>query len=123
MVNRFWDFQRNYFKSEQDFFERPNAPDARPPVFRSEKASKNVIVKEGLPGNVKKSILNQIPRIKRHRWFQIMTSSQVLTQSVFGNLKVFNKLDCLAELIGDDGKPIFIRGLGLQQTFISGVCC
>lgn len=115
MASRFWDFQRNNFKSNQEFFERPYAPDDRPPVFRPKKASENVIIKEGLPGNVKKSILNQIPRSKRHRWFQSMTSSQALTQSVFGNLKVFNKLDCLAELIGDDGKPIFIRGLGCNK--------
>ncbi len=85
MVNRFWDFQRDNFKSDQDFFERPYAPDERPPVFQFEKASKNVIIKEGLPENVKKSILNQITRSKQHRWFQSMTSSQALTQSVFGN--------------------------------------
>jgi hypothetical protein len=38
-----------------------------------------------------------------------MASSQALTQSVFGNLIVYEKLHCLRSLTGDDGEPLFVR--------------
>jgi hypothetical protein len=38
-----------------------------------------------------------------------MASSQALAQSVFGNLTVSGKLGALDELVGDDGKPLFVR--------------
>jgi len=118
MLNRFWQFKDKKYKGDHDLFDQPYASDVRPPVFRPEKAYKNVIVKEDLSENIKKSIFNQIPKDKRHRWFRSMTSSQALAQSVFGNLKVLNRLAVLAELIGDNGKPIFIKELNSDTNCI-----
>ena len=59
--------------------------------------------------NITKSILDQIPRGKWHKWYNSMSSSQA--HSIFGNLKVLKRLNVLAEIKGDDGKPIFLRNL------------
>jgi hypothetical protein len=107
LVDRFWGYQESNFKDRQDLFERPFAPDGRPPVFHRDKAGYNVIVERGLPDDVQNKVLNQIPREKWHKWFHSMASSQALTQSIFGNLIVLNKIDCLFELKGDNGKPLF----------------
>ena len=117
LINRFWDYQGNYFKDTQGLFERPRASEGRPPIFRSNFASNNILIKQGLPESIKQEVLNQIPTHQRHKWFRNMSSSQALAQSVFGNLKVFNKLACLAELKGDDGKPLFIRGVNSNERF------
>jgi len=69
-----------------------------------------------LPKNIKKSILDQIPKEKWHKWFNSMTSSQALTQSVFGNLKVLKRLDVLADINGDDGKPFFLRNFDSEEN-------
>ena len=110
LVNRFWHYQSNFFK-DQSLFDRPVVPNSiRPPVFRPEVAEENnILIKTDTTEEIKKELRSQIPRGKRHKWFRSMTSSQALAQSVFGNLKVFKKLDCLSEMKGDDGKPLFIR--------------
>lgn len=118
LVGRFWNYQRKYFKDDQSLFDPPDAHvDGSPPVFRPDDASNNVLLKQGLLEKIKQKVLDQIPTHKRHKWFRSMSSSQALAQSVFGNLKVFKKLDCLAELNGDDGKPLFIRSSNYHEHF------
>lgn len=118
LLNRFWNSQKNNFKDKLSLFDPPEAHyDGSPPVFHIDAASNNVLLKQGLPKKIKKEVLNQIPKHQRHKWFRSMSSSQALTQSVFGNLKVFKKLDCLAKLNGEDGKPLFLRGSNFQEYF------
>lgn len=118
LLNRFWNYQKNKFKDKLSLFDPPGAHyDGSPPVFRIDAASNNVLLKQGLLEKIKKEVLNQIPKHQRHKWFRSMSSSQALTQSVFGNLKVFKKLDCLAKLNGEDGKPLFLRRSNFQENF------
>ena len=112
LVTHFWDFQRKHFQNKEELFERLfdlNNPN-RPPVFKREHGDYNVLVNETWGDKTKKDIKAMIFDMEKHRWFPSMTSSQALAQSVFGNLTVLGKLNCLASLTGDDGKPLFIRG-------------
>lgn len=113
LVSRFWDYQRNNFKDDLNFFDPPKKHHL--PVFRRENASNNIIIKDDAPEIIRKEVIAQIPEGKRHKWFRSMSSSQVLAQSVFGNLKVYKKLDCLANLRGYDVKPLFIRGPNVHE--------
>lgn len=114
LIRRFWDFQQTHFQKEEGLFERafdPMNPD-RPPVFKRTEGKNNVLVYENWSDKTKKDAWDMIPTEKWHRWFPSMTSSQALAQSVFCNLEVLNKLGCLADLRGDDGRPLFISGTG-----------
>jgi hypothetical protein len=86
-----------------------------PHVFRKEHASLNVLTKPGSSDGEKEQVLKGISVPKRQKWFRSMKSSQALAQSVFANLRVYNKLFCLAGLRGDDGKPLFVRGTPNDQ--------
>ncbi len=109
LFRKFWEYSRGEFNPFNDYFDRPLAVTDRPPVFKKEHASRNVLVRDAVPGPVKTEVLDAIPEWKRHKWFRSMASSQALAQSVFGNLMAYRKLDCLRALVGDDGKPLFIR--------------
>lgn len=109
LVSRFRDYQRDNFKDNLSLFDPPEKHHL--PVFCRENASNNIIIKDDAPEIIRKEVIAEIPEGKRHKWFRSMSSSQALAQSIFGNLKVYKKLDCLANLRGDDGKPLFIRGL------------
>ncbi len=114
LVDRFWQFRKNNFKDS--LFDRPNGPGDRPPVFRREVASNNVLLKPDLADDIKQKVIDQIPLGHRHMWFGSMTSSQALTQSVFGNLKVLEKLDCLAGIKNDEGQDLFLRNPNLNEN-------
>lgn len=109
LVRKFWDYRHAKFGIADDFFDQPFAPTARPPVFRTEHASINVLLRDGIPELEGAKVLSTMPVGSRHKWFRSMASSQALTQSVFGNLIAHEKLSCLSTLVGDDGKPLFIR--------------
>ena len=104
LIARFWDFQRNYYQNKEVWFERVFDPinSNRPPVFKRDYGENNVLVNDDFIEETKKAVREMIPKVKWHRWFKSMTSSQALAQSIFGNLKVLGKLDCLADL-RDDG--------------------
>lgn len=121
LVNGFWKYKKDNF-TDDSIFDPPHihSPDS-PPVFRPYAASNNVLLKQGLSDKIKQEVLNQIPTNQRHKWFRSMRSSQALVQSVFGNLKVFKRLDCLAELNGDNGKPLFIEESNFQKTCLEFV--
>ena len=112
LVDRFWEYRRTDFAVGDDYFDQPLVPTGRPPVFRKDHASRNVLLKGAISEPVNIKVLDTIPEGKRHKWFGSMASSQALTHSVFGNLIAHGKLDCLQGLVGDDGKPLFIRDSG-----------
>ena len=109
LIEKFWEYGRTEFGLCDDYFDRPLASKDRPPIFKREQASRNVLLKDAILKPVSTEVLNAIPEGKRHKWFGSMASSQALTQSVFGNLIAHGKLDCLRALMGDDAKPLFIR--------------
>ncbi len=116
MFKRFWQFRNNKYKDAQNLFDCLYSEEIRPPVFSRENGYRNIILKEDMTEDIKKSILEQIPKGKWHKWYNSMTSSQALTQSVFGNLIVLKRLNVLAEINGDDGKPIFLRNFDYEKN-------
>jgi hypothetical protein len=107
LISRFWEYQREYFADWQKYFERPFQPDGRPPVFLKQTAHHNVLMEPGLSQVRQKQLLDEVPANARHRWFRSMKSSQALAQSVFANLKIFNRLHYLEELTDELGEPLF----------------
>lgn len=101
MVAKFWEYQRQFFPRWEDYFERDRAIDSRPPVFLKESADNNILMEPGISTVNRINLLNEIPNRERHRWFRSMSSSQALAQSVFGNLKVYDRTDCLRDLIDE----------------------
>jgi hypothetical protein len=79
-----------------------------PPVFTKETAHRNLL----LPADENRAahVRNMVTEEKRHRWFRSMKSSQVLAQSVFGNLFEAGHLDLLTKVEADDGGPAFGSG-------------
>ena len=111
MIKRLWAYQERKFRSKQGVFEKTYVENTkRPPVFLRDEAELNVLVNQEIPNEVQRTVRDQIQKNRRHRWFASMSSSQALAQSVFGNLYVLGKLECLAALRGADGNPLFIRG-------------
>ena len=45
----------------------------------------------------------------RHRWFRSFASSQALAQSVFGGLAAADRLDVLARVPAECGRPAFVK--------------
>ena len=78
---------------------------ARAPVLAKEFAAGNVLV----PSQSTKAtaIRATIPERRRHRWFRSLKSSQALTQSVFGALHAFDRLDLLQDVPAECGRPAF----------------
>ena len=93
------------------FLERERDDSGRPPVFRPEHADRNVLVPEGDPERTK-TILDCIRPGDRHRWFRSMKSSQALTQSVFGALIAYGRLDVLTRIEAECGRPAFFDDAG-----------
>lgn len=114
LVNRYWSYQRMFFPQVENYFERPFAPDGRPPVFlkHKDKAWQNVIVNPTATQEEISRLFHLLPRLERHKWFRSMNSSQALAQSVLGNLAIYNHLNCLTELSDDEGEPL----LGIAQV-------
>jgi hypothetical protein len=104
---RYWGYQKSHFSTAQSFFERPYAPDGRPPVFVRREAWRNVIVNPVASRQEMDRLIALIPEGERHKWFGSMNSSQALAQSVFGNLTTSGSLHYLSELKDDEGLPLF----------------
>jgi hypothetical protein len=105
-----WAYRREAFGDEPDLFDVQYSRLPNPPVFTQASAHRNVIVAED--PDLAAAVLNLLPREKQHRWFRSMKSSQALALSVFGNLKILNRTDCLAEVLDEDGAgPAFRHGI------------
>lgn len=107
MVARFWKYQQSYFPEWETYFERPEMPDERPPVFLRKHASHNILMDPHASEAQRKQLVNEVPPRERHRWFRSMSSSQAIAQSVFGNLKLCDRLSCLNELTDEEGTRLF----------------
>ena len=95
MISRLWDYQKKVFLIRSEYFDRNKESKTRPPVFRIENADYNVLIEPSISDVNRKKILNEIPVKSRHRYFNSMRSSQAFAQSVFANLKHYNKLHLL----------------------------
>ncbi len=107
MVSRFWKYQEKCFPNWKKYFERAKAFDSRAPVFLKHTADYNVLVEPDISKEKSKQLLNEVPIHKRHLWFRSMSSSQAIAQSVFGNLKIYDRLSYLNELTDDAGESLF----------------
>jgi len=103
MFRGFWNYREIEFKDRQHYFDSAHNIENSPPVFHSRYKQKNVIYKS----EMEERINALIPKGQHHRWFRSMSSSQALTLSVFGNLILYDRLEILAGITGDDDKPLF----------------
>ncbi len=103
VLRHLWDWADRYHANELD----GKGGSRRPPVLRSEFASKSVLV----PPHPAKAaaVLSAVPDGERHRWFRSSKSSQALAQSVFGAVVAFERLDLLNDVIADCGRPAFLE--------------
>lgn len=108
---RFWSYREQEFEGADGLFDAHYRPGRQPPVFAREHAHRNVLVRPGAGPDETAAVWSAIPEGRRHRWFASMTSSQALAQSVFGNLRRYDKLDLLTGLRGEDGLPLFPRSV------------
>lgn len=79
----------------------------RPPVLKPDFAAKNVLV----PSDVTRAeeIRGLIRPAQRHRHFSSLRSSQALAQSVFGAMSTFGRLELLARIPAECGRPAFFE--------------
>jgi hypothetical protein len=117
LVSRYWNYQTNVFPKLEDYFERSFASDGRPPVFLRQKSEFNVITKPGASQDEINSVLALIPKKERHKWFRSMNSSQALTQSILGNLAIYNYLDHLTEILDDEGQNLLSGAQVSSENF------
>ena len=96
-----WIWADLYHRGQLDDGERLG----RPPVLASKFASNGILI----PPNDDEvtAIRAAIPESQRHRWFRSLSSSQALTQSVFGAIGALDRLDALQGVLAECGRPAF----------------
>ena len=101
LTERLWAYRYLRFAGRDGLFDLKYAAPPKPPVFAEDQDNWNVIV----PNDPTKAseVRAQIRTNKRHRWFRSMKSSQALTLSVFGNLKLLGHTDVLTAITSDGG--------------------
>jgi len=99
LIARFWFYRDQRFSTQQDVFLNHRKESGKPPVFRTEFEDLNIVA----PESNRAAVLSTLPVRSRQDWFSSMRSSQALTQSVFGTLKVLDKLHLLTNVKADDG--------------------
>lgn len=105
---RFWRYREEQFAGAADLFDDQYQPGGgQPPVFKTEHARRNVLVRPDAGQDEIDTVWSAIPDGMHHKWFRSMSSSQALTQSVFANLVFHSKLGLLADLRGEDHLPPF----------------
>ena len=99
VLQTLWTWAKQYHQGELD--KKPH----KPPVLACRFATNNVLI----PRNISKAdtIRIAIPQDQRQLWFRSLKSSQALTQSVFGALSAFNRLDLLRDVQAECGRPAF----------------
>ena len=107
MIGRFWRFKGLRFAAGDPRFEEARPRGLRPPVFHEADAEGNLLIDPALTKCERLRLIGMIPVLKRHRWFRSMSSSQALTQTVFGSLAVMGRLGLLAGLETEDGERPF----------------
>jgi len=105
MIHHFW----KYIESHpilSVYLDRTDPTTHRPPVFQERYAHKNLLRHPRVGLLQRNHFRAIIPKSSRHRWFRSMSSSQALTQTVFGNLICLNEIDVLEKVLDDGGLPI-----------------
>ncbi|MBL1126976.1 MAG: hypothetical protein D8M54_00455 [Chloroflexi bacterium] len=115
---RYWEYQKSHFSSWQDYFERPFAPDGRPPVFIATESWRNIIVNPAASQLEIDKLLSFVPVGERHKWFRSMNSSQALAQSILGNLANHNLLHHLSEIKDDTGLDLLSKVQLSSDNFV-----
>lgn len=81
--------------------------EGRPPVLGKGFEAENVLIApDGLHSEEVRAV---IPVRERHRWFRSLFSSQALTQSVFGNIRAYGRLDLLRDIPAECSREAFFR--------------
>jgi len=114
---RYWSYQETRFPAWDRYFDRPNAQDARPPVFLPREAWQNVIADPKATPQDAARLLALVPEGERHKWFRSMNSSQALAQSILGNLSIHGLLGLLTELEADEGSTLLGNAQPSADTF------
>jgi hypothetical protein len=104
-----WTYRRGRFADRDTLFDPKHTRLPSPPVFAKDADHWNVIVSN--EPQQAAAVWSMIGPKKRHRWFRSMKSSQALTLSVFGNLKMLGHTDVL-ETVKSDGNAGPAFGLG-----------
>ena len=97
------EFAGSHFSPDQ--FDHDLGDLRRPPVFKREHQSCNLIVP--LESDLAAKIRQAVPVASRHRWFGSMMSSQALAQSVLGGVIAAGRLDVIATVAAEDGTLAF----------------
>lgn len=104
-----WAWADEHHRSELDGGKRLG----RPPVLATEFSSLSVLVPQD--ASIARAIRAALPKRHRHQWFRSLKSSQALSQSIFGAIGAFNRLDLLQDVRAECGRPAFFeRGSGLE---------
>lgn len=98
-----WAWADQHHRGELDGCKRQG----RPPVLEKWFALRGVLVPPD--GSKENDIRAAIPQNQRHRWFCSLKSSQALTQSVFGAVRAFDRLDLLRDVSAECGRPAFFK--------------
>lgn len=106
LIDTLWGYAESEGLSE--FLDRGRSA-MRPPVFWKEHVHRNLLSPERPASANTVELARVLPKSMRHRWFGSGTSSQALTLSVFGNLKLLGCTHVLRDLVTEDGLP-FVDG-------------
>ena len=96
-----WNWAHRHHRNELDGDDRPG----RPPVLSENHAARSILVPPDT--GMARRIQASIPKRQRHRWFRSLKSSQALTQTVFGAVRAYDRLDLLQSLPAECGRPAF----------------
>lgn len=101
LLDTLWTWADQRHRGELDGGKRQG----RPPVLANEFALNNILV----PSDKSRAddIRDTLSWKQRHWLFRSLKSSQALTQSVFGAIRAFNRLDLLQNVSAECGRPAF----------------
>ncbi|MGL3211649.1 PGN_0703 family putative restriction endonuclease [Bradyrhizobium sp. BR 1433] len=100
----FHEYRRIHFGDKLELFE--DHGEGGPVVWTVPSRDDNVVTPTCAP-SLRETVIEKIPRSKRHRHFGSMQSSQALVQSAFGVIDVFDRLGVLAHIRDEEGGDAF----------------
>jgi hypothetical protein len=114
LIQQFWDYADVESSGDIGHFESHTRNLQRPPVFRRNYASENILISPDTDDDTRNAIVSTLPINERHKYFSSMRSSQALAQTVFGNLAAKGSLGLLNGLSSEEGLLAF--GADIEQT-------
>ena len=118
LLHRYWKYQKENYPDWEKYFDHPRGLYSRPPVFLRSESWRNVIINPDSDQKNISKLLSLIPKSEEHKWFRSMNSSQALSLSIFGNLKIHDALHYLSELEDDDGHNLFKEAEISSENFV-----